>query len=157
MAKKPMKRNALGQQVTKRTPEVEREILDRMSRGEPLAAICRSNDKFPHPSVWRDWCVSDPALEIAHGRARDDGFDAIAVDALRIADTPVDGVKTKINEDGEVEETREDMLGHRKLQIETRLKLLAKWDPRRYGDKVDIGIGQSVDRAPVQIGFKIVE
>ena len=26
------------------------------------------------------------------------------------------------------------MLGHRKLQVETRLKLLAKWDPKRYGD-----------------------
>lgn len=36
------------------------------------------------------------------------------------------------------ERTREDMLGHRKLQIETRLKLLAKWDPRRYGEKVEV-------------------
>jgi hypothetical protein len=30
------------------------------------------------------------------------------------------------------------MLGHRKLQIETRLKLLAKWDPKRYGDKLSL-------------------
>jgi hypothetical protein len=28
------------------------------------------------------------------------------------------------------------MLGHRKLQIETRLKMLAKFNPKRYGDKV---------------------
>ena len=28
------------------------------------------------------------------------------------------------------------MLGHRKLQIETRLKLLAKWNPKKYGDRV---------------------
>lgn len=156
MAKKPMARNALGQQVTKRTPEVEQEILERMAKGEPLAAICRSDDKFPHPSTWRDWCVSDPALEIAHGRARDDGFDAIATDALRIADTPVDGVK-EVADGDKVTVTREDMLGHRKLQIETRLKLLAKWDPRRYGEKIDIGIGQSKDSGPVQIGFKIIE
>jgi len=32
--------------------------------------------------------------------------------------------------------TTEDMLGHRKLQIETRLKLLAKWNPKKYGDRV---------------------
>jgi hypothetical protein len=32
--------------------------------------------------------------------------------------------------------TEEDMLGHRKLQIETRLKLLAKFHPTKYGDKV---------------------
>ncbi|MNT50547.1 hypothetical protein D3C72_1874720 [compost metagenome] len=31
---------------------------------------------------------------------------------------------------------RGDMLGHRKLQIETRLKLLAKWNPKRYGDRM---------------------
>lgn len=30
------------------------------------------------------------------------------------------------------------MLGHRKLQIETRLKLLAVWDPRRFGNKIDV-------------------
>ena len=28
------------------------------------------------------------------------------------------------------------MLGHRKLQIETRLKLLAKWSPKKYGEKI---------------------
>jgi hypothetical protein len=31
------------------------------------------------------------------------------------------------------------MLGHRKLRIETRLKLLAKWNPKKYGDKVQVG------------------
>ena len=31
--------------------------------------------------------------------------------------------------------TEEDMLGHRRLQIETRLKLLAKFHPTKYGDK----------------------
>jgi hypothetical protein len=34
--------------------------------------------------------------------------------------------------------TVEDMLGHRKLQIETRLKLLAKWNPKKYGDRVQL-------------------
>ena len=37
--------------------------------------------------------------------------------------------------DGSTEVRRGDMLGHRKLQIETRLKLLAKWDPKRYGGR----------------------
>jgi hypothetical protein len=37
-----------------------------------------------------------------------------------------------------VERRVEDMLGHRKLQVETRLKLLAKWDPRRYGDALKL-------------------
>jgi hypothetical protein len=31
------------------------------------------------------------------------------------------------------------MLGHRKLRIETRLKLLACWNPAKYGTKVQVG------------------
>ena len=34
--------------------------------------------------------------------------------------------------------TRKDMLGHRKLQIETRLKLLAKWNPKKYGERTTL-------------------
>lgn len=116
-----------------RSPALEQSILERLASGEPLAQICR-DDGMPHPNVWRRWCDDDEELSIAYARARDDGFDQIAMEALRIADTPVEGERIKIDADGEEEIIREDMLGHRKLQIETRLKLLAKWDPRRYGD-----------------------
>lgn len=67
------------------------------------------------------------------------GEDAIAADCLRIADTPMEGVEFVTKADGGVEEKRGDMLGHRKLQIETRLKLLAKWNPKKYGDKMAVG------------------
>ena len=30
------------------------------------------------------------------------------------------------------------MIQRAKLRIDTRLKLLSKWDPKRYGDKLDI-------------------
>jgi hypothetical protein len=30
------------------------------------------------------------------------------------------------------------MIAHRKLKIETRLKLLSKWNPKKYGDKMDV-------------------
>ena len=29
------------------------------------------------------------------------------------------------------------MLGHRKLQVEARLKVLSKMNPKRWGDRVD--------------------
>jgi hypothetical protein len=79
---------------------------------------------------------------VSIARAREEGFDAIAAECLEIADTPLVGAKIKKRGDG-IEETREDMLGHRKLQIETRLKLLAKWDPKRYGDKIDVNATHS--------------
>lgn len=119
--------------VSKRTPIVEEEILRRLSAGEPLAWICRE-EHLPHMTTWREWCRADESLDIAHSRARDEGFDVIAADTLRIADTHEIGETVVEKPDGSIERKTEDMLGHRKLRIETRLKLLAKWDPKRYGE-----------------------
>jgi len=48
-------------------------------------------------------------------------------------------IGTVTTDDGEKKTVREeDMLGHRKLQIETRLKLLAKWNPKKYGERVQV-------------------
>lgn len=114
---------------------IAKEILGRLAKGEPLAVICR--DEFLcNAETWRNWCKDDENLAIAYARAREDGFDQIAMQCLDIANTTHEGVETTIKQDGSIEERRGDMLGHRKLQIETRLKLLAKWDPKRYGEKV---------------------
>lgn len=120
---------------SKRTPEVIEAVLEGLREGVPLAEICRRGPEFPHPSVWRSWCAADEALANAYAAARDDGFDKIALETLRIADTPVEAKRVKVSADG-TETVTEDALGHRKLQIDTRRWLLARWDPKRYGDRV---------------------
>jgi hypothetical protein len=116
---------------TKATDERKQIILDGLSKGTPLTVICR--DLQIADSTVRDWMANDETFsrDIAHARIL--GFDAIACEALQIADTPVIGTEEATKEWG-TEVKRADMLGHRKLQVETRLKLLAKWDPKRYGD-----------------------
>lgn len=121
---------------SKRTAAIVAEIIDRVSSGEPLAQVCR-DDHMPGLRTFYDWVEEDEVLSARFARARAAGFDMIALEALRIADTPLEGVRKKTSEGGEYDVTEtvsEDMLGHRKLQVETRLKLLAKWDPKRYGD-----------------------
>jgi hypothetical protein len=81
------------------------------------------------------WSAKDPALSERIARAREMGFDAIAEEALLIADTPEWGLTESVGPNGQTV-TKADMLGHRKLRIETRLKLLAKWDPKKYGDRI---------------------
>ena len=135
---------------TKRTKAIEEAILEGLREGTPLAEICRRGKEYPHPTAWRDWCRSDEALANAYAAARDDGFDKIALETLQIADTPVEGKRVKVSEDG-TETVTEDALGHRKLQIDTRRWLLARWDPKRYGDKVEtqlsgeVGVKHSAD------------
>jgi hypothetical protein len=80
------------------------------------------------------WAAQDKALSERIAQAREQGYDAIAEDLLAIADTPLMGEEETSSSNG-LTITRKDMLGHRKLQIETRLKLLAKWNPKKYGDR----------------------
>lgn len=114
--------------------KIAAEICERLCDGEPLRVICRD----PHIPAWRtiySWMELNEDFSARIARARILGREAIFEDTLLIADTPMEGVRREESENG-VKEVREDMLGHRKLQIETRLKLLAKWDPKKYGERL---------------------
>ena len=69
-------------------------------------------------------------------RARDLGEAQISQECLEIADTTQVGEIITTKPDGSQEVKTADMIEHRKLRIDTRLKLLAKWNPRKYGDKL---------------------
>ena len=130
-----------------RTKALEDEIIERITRGETLRAICR----LAHMPNWvtvYSWIDATPELEQRFAQARVRGHDAIAADALRIADTPVRGDVVTVT-DGVKTVKTVDMLGHRKLQIETRLKLLARWDPGRYGDRQILDHNVSADTAAI--------
>lgn len=111
------------------------EICQRIAEGITLRSICREEGMPSWRAVY-SWLEDDKDFEARFARSRRLGFDAIAEEAYEIANTPHMGQTTTAKEWGDEIKT-EDMLGHRKLQIETRLKLLAKWDPKRYGEKVD--------------------
>ena len=122
------------------------EVCERLSNGETLEDICRSAHMPATRTIYL-WTETHESFAADFARARTRGFDALAAEALRIANTPVEGVEYVTKADGGVEERRGDMLGHRKLQIETRLKLLAKWDPKRYGEKLALEVDDVTDRA----------
>lgn len=116
------------------TEEIANAICEQLAEGVPLREICRQ-DGMP---AWRtvyDWKDAYPDFATRITRAREIGEDAISQECLRIADTPVMGTKTVSKATG-MEITEGDMIEHRKLQIETRLKLLAKWNPKKWGDKM---------------------
>lgn len=133
--------------------DVAAALLDRLRSGEPLAEICRS-EGMPSARLVSLWKETRDGFAAEFARARDEGFDAIAADCLSIADTVLEGVETVVKDDGRTEERRGDMLGHRKLRIETRLKLLAKWDPRRYGEK--LAVGGAEDLPPIDSKTTVV-
>lgn len=130
---------------SKYDPRIAQIICEHLSDGIPLREICRMEGMPAWRTIY-DWMYRDDAavangggvgLSAAIARAREVGYDAIAEECLHIADNPQLGQKQVLGDEGATT-TVEDMLGHRKLQIETRLKLLAKWSPNRYGDRVQV-------------------
>lgn len=120
------------------TQEIADEICERLSNGEPLAAICR-DDHMPGVRTVYDWSEAHEKLsaDIAGARAR--GFDKIAADCLDIADDGSNDYVVKKRPDGEEYDAFDaEHVQRSKLRIETRLKLLAKWDPKRYGEKAEV-------------------
>lgn len=119
-------------------PDIAAAICARLACGESLRAICR-DDAFPPESTVRGWAVDDvDGFAARYARARDIGLDTMADELLEIADTPREGVRTESSDDG-IKTVTEDMLGHRRLQIDARKWYLAKLAPKRYGDKLELG------------------
>lgn len=80
-----------------------------------------------------EWVRADEALALAYAGAREDGEDVIAVQALEIWDEPP---QTYATEHG----VRVDpaFVQHQRNRAEGRLKLLKVWNPKRWGDKIDL-------------------
>jgi hypothetical protein len=125
---------------SKYTPEIAQEMCNMLADGIPLREICRQ-EGYP---AWRtvyDWMYQDDALgekgvglSAAIARAREVGQDAIA-----------EQIWVEINQ--EPERILSEGGGRidpgyvqwQKAKAEIGLKLLAKWNPKRYGDKVQLG------------------
>jgi hypothetical protein len=115
------------------TPELIEAICADLEQGIPLTHICAGDD-MPAPRTVRAWEAEMPEVAAAIARARELGEVALAEQCLTIADDEHhDWVMTK---KGEV--TNEVAIGRAKLQIDTRLKLLAKFNPKKWGDKQQV-------------------
>lgn len=128
----PAKRKRGGQ--TLYTKAIATEICELLATGKPLTQICSLEHMPGWTTVW-DWQRKYPEFAEDFTRARALGFDAIAEEALHISNTPIIGEEVELDGEGTpIKIKRGDMLAHRRLQVDTRLKLLARWDPKRYGD-----------------------
>lgn len=132
------------------TQEIADKLCARLSKGEPLEQICR-DDNMPASRTVSDWKKAHPAFAADFVRAREEGFDAIAASCLEIADFGLND--TYLDDEGN-KRTDTDVIQRSKLRIETRLKLLAKWYPKKYGDRVDVNHGGQGDN-PLQTVTRI--
>lgn len=111
------------------TPEKADAIIDYVSNGIPLAQAVKKVGMGL--ATWYDWMSANEDLAGRFARAREAGHEIIATDTLAIADEAPPS-----NERGGVDA---GYVAWQKNRIWTRLQLLSKWNPKKYGDKVTFG------------------
>ena len=117
---------------SKYTPELADEICQRLSNGEPLRQICRDD----HMPAWQkiyEWMAKDEKLSGFIARAREVGQDAIAEDIF--SEMMQEPERILSEGGGRIDAGYVQLI---KARADIKLKLLAKWNPKRYGDRVQV-------------------
>ncbi|WP_439684854.1 Bbp26 [Cupriavidus oxalaticus] len=111
-------------------------ICAQIAEGTPLREICRQEGMPSWRTVY-DWIKADPEFAEEMEAARVLGYHAIAEDTLDIADDASNDWMVRHDKDGDERWVLNgEHVQRSKLRIETRLKLLAKWHPSVYGEKI---------------------
>lgn len=121
------------------TDLIAEEICQRLAKGETLTSIC-GDEHMPARRTVSDWRRAQPEFDKAFTEAREAGFDALAEDCLSIADDASDDFR--MGEKSVLADT--DHIQRSKLRVWTRLQLLSKWDPKRYGERLDLNHSGSI-------------
>lgn len=116
---------------------------------EVITAICNSviEDKISFNQSVSDsnislvtfynWIAKNEAFQQLYNYARNIRSDVLFEEIIEIADTTEEGTKTKTTMTG-IETTTGDMTDHRRLKIDARKWVVAKMQPKKYGDKMDL-------------------
>jgi hypothetical protein len=128
-------------------------ILEHIMDGLSLSDVCKLPN-MPRRQRVHEWLEADSAKADNYARACEIRAERMFDEIIRIADTPVMGEKTRLDPDGAiVEVTRGDMTDHRRLQIDARKWALAKMQPKKYGDKLDVNHGGGIALTGVEVAF----
>lgn len=119
-----------GGRPTKFNQEIADQICERLANGESLARICK-DENMPGYSTVRRWEDENEKFRAISMRGRRDGTHFMADECLEIADNPTLDPQDK------------------RVRIDTRLRLIGKWNAKEYGDKLDLNHGVTEEMAEV--------
>ena len=95
------------------------EIAERLTNGEPMKKICK-DEHMPHYTTVLKWQRAHPEFSDLTARAKAEGTHALADECLDIAD----------------DKTIDPQ--HKRFMIDTRIRLIGKWNSKAYGEKVEM-------------------
>jgi len=124
-----------GRPPEKPDPKICDALIDWIEKGQTLRDFCRQKNMPAYSTIYR-WAEKDEEFAARLARARDIGQDLLAEETLEIIDTfPIEAVN---NETKRLDAAHVTWLRNR---CEQRMKLLAVWNPRKFGQRVDVTSG----------------
>ena len=119
-------------------PAILDEVCDWVACGQTIRDYCRQDGKPGYVTVYQHLAKDEEASErIVRARAR--GCEAIAEEVLDIADDSSGDVLTVLDANGNAQERCDtEFVQRSKLRVEARMRLLAKWNSGRYGDRQQV-------------------
>lgn len=129
----------MGYPLIQWTAELEDSIVEWISQGKPLREFCRQPGMPSFGAVYDREKLS-PEFKERIARAREIGEEVIAQECLAISDDGSNDWMERTGKDGESLgwQLNGEHVQRSKLRVDTRLKLLAKWNPRKYGDRTTL-------------------
>ena len=121
-----------GRPSSKPNQVIVEEICDWIAHGKTLRSYCRLKGKPSWRTIY-NWLDKDSEFSSRFTQVRMMGADAIAEEALELIDTPP--VLTGSEDSPKLDNAHVNWMRNR---ADLRLKLLAKWFPQRYGDRVGL-------------------
>lgn len=136
---KPPKKTPRRRKPWVKTQELLDKVIEGLSEGQSLRSICEARDMPGAPTILR-WVEEDAEFQTRYIAARQACADVYAEQILEIAD---EGHKTH------------EQVADAKVRIDARKWVAARMNPRRWGNKVQIGGAD--DLPPVKTNVNLAE
>lgn len=139
-----------GGRPTDYTQEKAHIICSRLIDGESLRKICKADD-MPNKCTVFVWLRDNKEFQDQYACARREQADGIFDDMLDIADDSANDYMT--GEDGH-ERVNQEAIQRARLRIDARKWVLGKMQPKKYGEKIDIGLSGAVTHKNIEVVLK---
>ncbi|MFK3738962.1 terminase small subunit protein [Massilia sp. TN1-12] len=113
------------------TVDMADRICERLAEGESLRSICR-DDSMPNRATVFRWLAANKEFSDQYAHACEARAEGMFEDMLDIADETT--FDTVIGENGDRANT--EWISRSKLRVDTRKWMLARMQPKKYGDKI---------------------
>lgn len=128
-----------------------KKVLKAIGDGASLRSACKL-DGTPNVDTFYKWLEKDKSRAERYARATEKRAEAIFEDILSIAD---ENYKDTYTDENGIERTDHDVVQRSKLRVDARKWILAKMQPTKYGDKLDVTSGNKALAVPAIVGMVI--